>query len=121
MRYLWAILILFSATGCYYDNMKDLYPATNACNTDSVKYSTTIQPLLQSNCAFSGCHDAGSASAGVNLSNHAGAQAIATNGRLLGVVTHSSGFSPMPKNGNKLSDCAILQIQKWVADGAPNN
>jgi hypothetical protein len=31
------------------------------------------------------------------------------------------GFSPMPKSNAKLSDCTIAQLEKWIAQGAPNN
>jgi hypothetical protein len=34
---------------------------------------------------------------------------------------HSPGFSPMPQNDNKLSECNIAKIKKWIATGAPNN
>jgi len=27
----------------------------------------------------------------------------------------------MPQNGNKLSDCNITKIEKWITAGAPNN
>lgn len=114
-------LLIPGVCGCYYDNMKELYPATGTCRSDTVTYRTTVQPLVQRNCALSGCHDAGTAAAGVNLSNYTGLQSIAGNGKLLGVITHSSGYSPMPKNSAKLDDCAIAQLQKWVADGAPEN
>lgn len=113
---------LLALAGCYYDNLKEMYPAApGGCKTDTVTYAATIQPILQSNCSVSGCHNAGAAAAGIDLSTYAGVKPIALNGRLLGVVSHSSGYSPMPKNGAKLSDCVLSQIQKWVAKGAPEN
>ena len=39
--------------------------------------------------------------------------------KLVGVITHAAGFDPMPKNGNKLSDCSIAKISKWVSAWCP--
>ena len=113
-------LLLLVLSGCYNDKADLLYPA-GGCNTDNVTYSGTVKAILTQNCALSGCHNAASAMAGVMLDDVAGAQAIAQDGRLVGVITHASGFSPMPKDRPKLSDCNIQQISKWVTAGAPNN
>lgn len=120
-----AFALLLGLAACYQDKKDKLYPAPEGsgggCDTTmAATYSGVVKPILQSNCALSGCHDA-SASGGVNLTGVAGAQAIATDGRLLGVIRHASGYMPMPKNAAKLDDCSILQISRWVAAGAPNN
>ena len=110
------------ASSCYNDNLEDLYPGTGGnCQLDSVTFSRTIQPIINQSCAFGGCHDAGSAAFGIDLSNYEGMQRIAANGRLVGAITHATGFYPMPKNAQKLDDCKLSQIQKWVSAGAPNN
>jgi hypothetical protein len=46
---------------------------------------------------------------------------VALNGKLYGSIAHQAGFSPMPKNGAKLSDCEITQVQRWIAAGSLNN
>src|SRR3954469_10807401 len=88
-----ATIVFFS---CYSDKYDKLYPVST-CKTDSVTFSGTISPILQSNCTLSGCHDA-TASGGVMLTSYAGAHIVAADGRLVGVTTHASGYSPMPKN-----------------------
>src|SRR5687768_3675207 len=40
------------------------------CSPDSVYFNRDILPLLSSNCAASGCHDAGSAQDGVILTDY---------------------------------------------------
>lgn len=40
---------------------------------------------------------------------------------LVGVVTHSTGFTPMPHGRPKLSDCDINTIKDWVSWKALNN
>lgn len=114
-------LLLFTGLcSCYNDNEEDLYPA-GACNTTAVTYSQTIKPIIQSNCAISGCHDAATASLGYNLEGYDGLKAAITAGRLLGAINHQSGYSAMPKNMQQLSQCYRDQITKWVNDGAINN
>jgi mono/diheme cytochrome c family protein len=102
---------------CYYDNEVSLY-GTEQCSTDSVTYSGTIAPIIQSNCIS--CHSQAVNSGGVTLETYAQVKARAGEGVLLGVVTHSSGFSPMPKNSPKLSDCNIAAIRQWIEEGALN-
>jgi putative effector of murein hydrolase len=58
---------------------------------------------------------------GVKLQDYADVKSVASNGKLLGTVSHASGFSPMPKGGNKLNDCYVAVIKKWIAAGALNN
>jgi hypothetical protein len=48
-------------------------------------------------------------------------QTVALNGKLFGAVNHSSGYSSMPKNGNKLPQCKIDEIRIWITNGALNN
>lgn len=91
------------------------------CNCDVTKftYSGTIQPLLNTNCV--GCHKPGSLGGGIDLSTYNVVKTQVTNGKLLGSVTHASGFIAMPQGGNKLSDCQITQITNWINAGSPNN
>jgi mono/diheme cytochrome c family protein len=106
--------------GCYYDKKETLYPApagSTNCDTTSVTYSGKVQPILATSCV--GCHNSGNAQGGYDLSSHTGVSN--SSARLLGSIKHSSGFSAMPKNAPKLGDCQILIIEKWLANGAPNN
>ena len=53
----------------------------------------------------------GTPGGGIYLNNYAGIVAVAESGKLWGAVNHQQGFSPMPKNADKLSDCKINQIK----------
>jgi len=91
----------------------------STCDTSQYTYSSTITTIMDINCT--GCHSAGNASGGIDLSNYTGVKIVALDGRLVGAVTHAPGYSPMPMGAPMLSDCNITQIEKWVAAGAPNN
>ena len=82
-------------------------------------YTADIKPIIQSAC-FS-CHGNGQSQNGINFDTYAGVKAVVDNGKLIGAITHASGFSPMPKGGAKLSDCNISKIQDWISRGALNN
>jgi hypothetical protein len=93
---------------------------TSSCDTTRFAYSAAIKPIIDSNCVK--CHNGGPAApASLNYTTYEGLRTVALNGRLLGAITHSPGFSPMPKNSPQLSDCKVTQIKKWIQAGAPNN
>lgn len=107
------------AAGCASDNEEDLYPETVTCNTSAVTYSGTVKPILQRSCIS--CHATAVASGGIILDSYTEVIKPAGNGRLVGAITHASGFKPMPQGGNKLPDCEIAAVKKWVENGMPNN
>ncbi|CAN5463595.1 hypothetical protein BH11BAC1_BH11BAC1_22050 [soil metagenome] len=100
-------------------NQGALNNSCNGCETVNVTYSGTVAPLLLSKCV--GCHNNNTTSGNINLSNYSGVQQQALNGRLVGTVSHSAGYSPMPKGGAKLPQCEIDELIVWIAAGAPNN
>ncbi len=89
-----------------------------ACDTTTVKYSTTVVPVLQSNCT--GCHSGSNPSGGIKLDNYNDVKTVVTNKKLVGSIMQSSGYYAMPPSG-KLSDCNIGKIKAWVYRGALNN
>ncbi|MFD3001823.1 hypothetical protein ACFS7Z_15725 [Pontibacter toksunensis] len=116
------IFMLSLVSACKEDNEEDLNPQPTPqqnCDTNAITYSEHVQAILKTNCYS--CHSTGIASGGVVLDTHAGVKAQADNGKLVGVVSHTAGFKPMPQGGAKLSDCNIAKIKKWVDDGAVNN
>ena len=120
MKYLLILIIVaFAQSGCYYDKHDLLNPAALSCDTVAVSFSRTIQPILNANCT--GCHTGVGSPNGVTLDSWAGARGPAMNGKLIGTITHAPGFSQMPKNGLKLSDCNIQKIRLWIAGGSLNN
>ncbi|MCK9617981.1 MAG: hypothetical protein M0R21_09135 [Lentimicrobiaceae bacterium] len=68
-----------------------------------VSFDSDVQPVLNSYCAKSGCHDA------------------TTHEAVGGSANHFAGYSAMPKGGSKISDCNILKIQVCMQNGKPNN
>lgn len=122
MKY--SIIFIFALallSSCYYDKAQEIYPASVACDTTDVKYSTHVVPILNQNCALGGCHNTASKAAGVAYDTHAETLITVNNNKLMNTIKHVSGFSQMPKGGSKLSDCDINKIQIWINKGALNN
>lgn len=92
---------------------------TGGCDTAVFTYSGAIKGIMTNHCI--GCHNPSSLGGNIDLSVWSGVNAVALNGKLYGSVTHQAGYSAMPKNATKLTDCQITQIDKWIKAGAPNN
>ncbi len=110
------IIVSVLIVSCTRDAEEELAPA---CTTDNMRYSTDILPIIQANCYS--CHAESIATAGVILEGYDHVKARADNGDLTGVITHAAGYTPMPNNSAKLSDCDINKIKSWVENGAPDN
>ncbi|MBN8652934.1 MAG: cytochrome c [Cytophagales bacterium] len=89
-----------------------------ACNPDQFTFALTVKPIINNQCV--GCHKPGSLGGNINLADYTSIKAQVTNGKLVGSITHATGFSPMPQ-GTKLSECEINQIKSWINAGALNN
>lgn len=92
------------------------------CDTTQFTYTAAVVPIMSKYCYS--CHATAAASSvggGIILDTYNGIYTQAQNGKLLGDIRHSSGFNAMPLGGNKLVDCQITQICKWVTAGALNN
>jgi mono/diheme cytochrome c family protein len=115
----WALL----ATSCYYDNEEALYPELDdTCDSANPTYAISVKGILDTYCMS--CHNSGNAAGlggSVNLEGYAQVKIFADNGRLLGAISHDSGYAQMPKGSSKLSDCQIETIANWISAGANNN
>lgn len=89
------------------------------CDSSKFTYIADIKLLVDKYCT--GCHSGASAQKGIILDTYAGLYNATTAGKLLDAINHRAGAVAMPYNAPKLSSCEIRQIEKWAANGAPNN
>lgn len=100
----------------------------NPCDPDTVYFEMQILPILQSNCAMSGCHDAGSAQDNViltdyvNVMNTAEVQPFSlSESELYEVLVETDPDKKMPPPPNTaLSNDQISLIAQWINQGALN-
>ena len=99
----------------------------NPCNSDSVYFTNTILPLLISNCAVEGCHDAITHEDDVRLYTYNDimeeVEPSDLNGSDLWDVINKTDGDMMPPadNGGSLSAQQLQLIQTWILQGARNN
>jgi len=118
-------LLLFNS--CYYDKFKELHPenalsSTTGCDTAGViSYSAQIVPVLNRSCNTQ-CHGGSGGGGGRELTNYSQVLEEAASGRLVSSIIWDGNAQQMPQGAtNKIPDCDIAKIKKWVAASAPNN
>ena len=89
------------------------------CDTSDVTYSGFVKPLLNTHGV--GCHTGVDAGGGSLLTGYSTIKAIADNGKLLGSISHETGFKKMPQGEDKLPECDITKVRIWIEQGAQAN
>ncbi len=96
----------------------DVVTAVLDCNTvKEISYKTDILPILEPNCASSGCHNDKSRKQNISVLNLNDVKKAASNGVLLGTIKHEKGYPKMPLFKPKLKDEEIQKIECWVKNG----
>jgi hypothetical protein len=112
-----AIILLTGLTAC-----TDSGEGDDDCSSENMSYSMDVRPILQSNgCMTAGCHGGDAMTNPLFMDSYESLKIYIDANRLLGSLRHQSGFSPMPKQGEKLTNCELLKIDSWIAQGAQNN
>lgn len=88
------------------------------CDTIDVSYSGQVALILQNKCI--GCHSGSTPADNLNLTLFNSILTVGNNGKLVGAINGSVGYTSMPPN-LPLSDCDKTIIESWVAAGMPNN
>ncbi|RTQ49242.1 hypothetical protein EJV47_13945 [Hymenobacter gummosus] len=111
---------LLGTSSCSYDNEQELFAGElSSCDSVSVTYRGTIQPLLAQHCLR--CHGPTRTEGGVVVTAHHDVQTLGRTGQLLGVIQHKPGYPAMPDDEPRLSDCDINKVKIWVRAGMPDN
>lgn len=84
------------------------------CDTLDITYQSDVYPIFDQYCIY--CHGGIQPEGGIDLTDYEVVAELAQNGQLLGSVNHEAGYSPMPKDADKLSFCLIRTITIWVND-----
>jgi mono/diheme cytochrome c family protein len=87
---------------------------TLVCDSSNVSYTGTVSPILDAYCIS--CHSGPTPSGALDFTDYSDVAFVAQSGQLLGSLKHLDGFEPMPQNGDKLSNCEIALIEKWIND-----
>lgn len=103
-------------SSCAYDNAEDLYGEKECLSEDpGASFSLSIAPIIDANCAVSGCHVTGQQQP--TLLTY---EQISSNASKIKLKTANSTMPP-PESGNRLDQLEIDQIACWVDSGALDN
>jgi hypothetical protein len=130
-----SLSLILVVQGCEHEPLVPENPVTDEptideeCDPDMAYFETEVLPILISNCAKSGCHDAGSAAEDIVLdsySNVMNADIIegsdVDDSELYEVITETDPDDVMPPPPNqKLSSEQIATIRDWISQGTKNN
>jgi hypothetical protein len=100
--------------GCTSDKEELLNASGNDCTGINSSFSTKVFPIIQTNCAVSGCHESGSTNGPGALTSFAQISNAST------AIKAAVRSGLMPQGGS-LSAGDIKIISCWVDSGAPNN
>ena len=115
--------LLFYTISCKHDPEKivDQDPPTIvppidtlACDSSNITYPGIVQPILEAYCIS--CHSGPTPEGALDFDDYSDVAFIAQSGQLLGALKHLDGFSPMPPDQDKISNCEIALIEKWIND-----
>ena len=100
--------------GCRHDKVS-LSNIVVICDS-TITYSGVISPIIQNNCAVSGCHVSGGTAIG-DYTVFAEIKMAADSGKLKDRTIILKNMPP----SSPLSDTDLGKIQCWLNAGAPNN
>lgn len=92
---------------------------TQRCDTINYTFRLQIAPLINKYCT--GCHYGSYNSGNVLLSNYREIKSVVDSNKLYQAITATEGVAKMPTGVVTMQPCEIIQIRKWIEDGAPNN
>ena len=130
-------LLAFTALQCTHDPVIDQGPGDSnppggqePCDPDSVYFDPDIRAILSTNCAFSGCHDAATASDGIVLESYESmlnsddklVSSDIEENELWEVINETDPDKLMPPPpASPVSSDQKQMIQDWINQGAQNN
>ncbi|MEI8136238.1 MAG: hypothetical protein WCH21_02825 [Bacteroidota bacterium] len=84
---------------------------------DTIKFNKHIKPIINNNCAISGCHIFGFSNG--DYTTYAGLNAKIVSGKFK-LRAYDANPGPMPPSG-KLPQAQLDSIKIWLDRGAPND
>jgi hypothetical protein len=120
-RFVPVILFLMIIPSC----LKEKAISPESCSLKVYSFQNDVWPIIQTNCAISGCHGA-NPNAPFTMLNYGQVDTAVRFYGLLRAIKHE-GPIPMPRidpfqpAANKLPDSTIRKIECWIEQGIQNN
>jgi hypothetical protein len=99
------------------------HPPVSTCSPDTVYFTNTILPMIVSNCAMAGCHDAITRAEGLDLTNYANIARNVKAGNPSGskLYRNMTGIEDIMPPKGILPQATLDAFYKWIMQGAKNN
>ena len=112
------IIVLFVFGSCLDDNYTDDIDPSGfpACNLQEIDYSTVIRPIINANCAITGCHGANPAN-DFDMTTYLGVKAAA--GSIKNRINREFSDPLFMPQGFRMNDCDHKKLNAWLDAGAP--
>lgn len=108
--------LLFSLAACVNHEREEPKPLSE-CDPSLSTFSGHVNPIIQTNCVLSGCHEAGSVNG--DYTSYAGLKEKVDNGTFKNSVI--DGNTPVMPQTGQLPDAELRVLECWLNNGAPNN
>jgi hypothetical protein len=108
------MIVLATISSC-----KKETPTTYDCSGVMPTYTVDIKPIMDNNCALSGCHNASSKADGKDYSTYEAVRSGSSSDSFMGSMQHLNGYDAMPRGRSQLSDSQLKTISCWIQNGKP--
>ncbi len=126
-----ALGLLIALQSCMYQNEQDLYPEptekeeeqfpVDSCGLPNiVSYQNDVLPLLEKHYCIA-CHETADPAGGITLEGYGRVVPYVEDGSLLGSIRYEQGYESMPRVYDRMPDCEVEVIAKWIEQGYENN
>lgn len=111
------VVLLFS---CSKDAQSPVFSKPSGCDSTTMRYSSDIEPIVNANCSFGGCHCPGGEGS-FDYTTYEGFAARIRAGRVLDrLALPVDDPQHMPEH-YELNPCDLYKLRIWIAQGYPNN
>ncbi len=120
------LVLVVTMASCKHDPLVFEGPVPLPEGSAEISFQDEILPLLLSNCAMSGCHDALTREEGIQLTDYSNVLKIVKannpgDSELYEVITESDQDKRMPPPPrNPLNQAQIEMVRNWINEGARN-
>ncbi len=120
------LFLLFIIMACIKDKAKQpVEKSLDFCDSlyvvKDITYSSTIQRIVNLNCALANCHDSESVMGDVQLVDYEKVTEEINDGNFLCTIKWDEDCLPMPQDDQQLDQATIDTIDCWIEKNMPKN
>jgi mono/diheme cytochrome c family protein len=122
MKKLLLVLLLVVPGVLVFQGFRDIPDGTMSPSADPLCFQRDVLPILNSNCAMSGCHNSVSKASGIDVTTYAGAARIVRAGNATGsaMIREMNALAMPPYPNMRVPDSLKNRLIAWINAGAAN-